>query len=358
MPTRRQLLGGLAATLAPAPAWSDAGAPAYLAAAQERDGRYALYGLGAGGQDRFRIPLPERGHAAAAHPSRPEAVAFARRPGLFALVLDCRTGRVLSALDAPADRHFYGHGCFSADGTRLFTTENAIASGEGRIGLWAADDGYRRVGEIGSGGIGPHEIVRLPGTDTIVVANGGIRTHPATGREKLNLPTMRPTLTYLSAEGSVLDRVELAEAHRQNSIRHLAVRSDGLLAAALQWQGEPAEAPPLLMLHRLGGAPALLGDDSPGHARLEGYAGSVAFSGDGRRVGITAPRGNRAQIFDAETGELSAEIRRPDICGIAPGGEGFLATDGLGGVSEIGGAALNPLGKADRAWDNHLVAIC
>ena len=95
MGTRRGFLAGLfAASALPRLSWADAGDPCYLAAAKERDGGYALFGLDGQGRDLFRIALPDRGHAAAAHPVAPEAVAFARRPGTFALVIDCVTGAV------------------------------------------------------------------------------------------------------------------------------------------------------------------------------------------------------------------------------------------------------------------------
>jgi hypothetical protein len=64
----------------------------------------------------FQIPLPGRGHAAAIHPQKPQAVAFARRPGTFAVVTNCVTGQPSARLSAPAGRHFYGHGAFSRDG--------------------------------------------------------------------------------------------------------------------------------------------------------------------------------------------------------------------------------------------------
>ena len=99
MTTRRRVLAGLLASgLVPAASWADAGSPAYLAAARRGDGRYILVGLTAEGLPLFDLPLPARGHAAAAHPKRPEAVAFARRPGRFARVLDCSTGELLARL--------------------------------------------------------------------------------------------------------------------------------------------------------------------------------------------------------------------------------------------------------------------
>lgn len=55
-------------------------------------GRFALRGLTAKAQIAFRIDLPDRGHAAAAHPTRAEAVAFGRGSATFALVMDCAGG--------------------------------------------------------------------------------------------------------------------------------------------------------------------------------------------------------------------------------------------------------------------------
>ena len=81
MPTRRGFLAGLMASgLAPCASWADAGSPAFLAAAKVPSGAFALIGLSATGERLFEIPLPGRGHAAAAHPSRPLAP-HSRCPG-------------------------------------------------------------------------------------------------------------------------------------------------------------------------------------------------------------------------------------------------------------------------------------
>lgn len=352
MTTRRGFLAGLlAAASAPTLSWADAGGPAYLAAAKEPWGAYALFGLAAGGQDVFRIPLPDRGHAAAAHPDAPEAVAFARRPGTFALVIDCVSGRVTHRLDAPEGRHFYGHGAFVEEGALLVTTENDIESGAGRLGLWARDEGYARVGEIASGGIGPHEVLRLPG-DVLAVGNGGILTHPDHGREKLNLETMRPNLSYVTLSGGVQEQVELAPELHRASIRHLA-HHGGLVGFAMQWEGDLSEPVPLLGLHRRGGRPLLCEADLAEQLAMQGYAGSIAM--DGKRVGITSPRGGRLHLFGLD-GEPLAALRRPDICGLAAGASALVATDGHGAVLSCT-ETLAPLSMAERAWDNHLVRL-
>lgn len=259
-------------------------------------------------------------------------------------------------LEAPEGRHFYGHGTFIADGDVLCTPENAYESGEGRIGLWSRREEYRRIGEIASHGTGPHDVLTLR-HDVLAVANGGIRTHPERGREKLNLETMSPSLAYVTPEGELLDRVELdADLHR-NSIRHLALGPDETVAFAMQWQGDVSNPVPLLGLHRRGqGAPVLAEADLGEQLAMEGYAGSVAWSGDGTRVGITSPRGGRVHLFDAQ-GAFLESCRRADVCGLASGSRGFVASDGTGGFSEIDARLAPGRVHADRAWDNHLIAI-
>ncbi|MEO1494978.1 MAG: DUF1513 domain-containing protein [Pseudomonadota bacterium] len=350
---RSFLASSTAAGLMPTLTWADAGAPHYLSAARMPDGSHRLFGLDSHVQPVFSVPLPERGHAAALHPDRPEAVAFARRPGTFALIGDCARGLQIATLAAPAERHFYGHGAFSADGRRLFTTENAYEIGEGRIGIWAADQGYRRTGEFYSGGVGPHDMVRLPGTNILAVANGGIDTHPETGREKLNLPTMQPNLTYVTTAGELLEQVTLSPAMRLNSIRHLAVRSDALVAFGCQWQGDLRAAPSLLGTHRLGGGVRFAEHPAEDHARLEGYVGSVAFSGDGSTLCISAPRGDAAQLFDVSSMSFVAKITSQDICGIAQGPTDFVATTGFGYAGDL--HKLDAFEPQNLAWDNHLV---
>ncbi len=356
MTNRRNFLASfLAASLVPKLGWADAGSPAYLAAAREPDGGFCIFGLSGQGADVFRIPLPARGHAAAAHPHAPEAVAFARRPGTFALVIDCASGKLLHRLETPPGRHFYGHGAFLADGDLLCTTENDIETGEGRIGLWSRPEGYTRIGDIASGGVGPHELRRLP-DDNLAIANGGIRTHPGRGREKLNLDTMRPNLAYVDPDRGVIDQAELAPDLHHNSIRHLAVGPDGTVAFAMQWQGDPMDVVPLLGLHRRGTPPRLAEAGLAEQLATEGYAGSVAFDQAGTLIGITCPRGARLHVFSGE-GAFRNAIRRPDICGVAPAPGGFLATDGLGSIHAVGPDGLRSLTTQRRAWDNHLVRI-
>jgi hypothetical protein len=262
---------------------------------------------------------------------------------------------VLNRLTPPAARQFNGHGVFAEGGAVLLTSEQASDTSAGVIGVWDVDAGYVRAGEMPTGGLGPHDLRLMPDGETLVVANGGIATDP-TDRRKLNVPTMRPNLTYLSLSGSIREQVELEADLRQSSIRHLAVRHDGLVGFAMQWEGEPGAATPLLGLHRRGDAPVLAHAPLADERAMQGYAGSVAFSGAGHEIAITAPRGGRLHRF-AAGGAFLAALSRADVCGLAPLGQGYLASDGLGGLLFIGATGPSPLARADCAWDNHIVAL-
>ncbi|SEM90692.1 hypothetical protein SAMN04488003_10681 [Loktanella fryxellensis] len=356
MTTRRTFLAALlAAGAMPRLGWAAVGNPAYLAAAQEADGTFALFGLTEGGIETFRISLPARGHAGAGHPVRAEAVAFARRPGTFARVIDCATGRVIRDLTPPPGRQFNGHGVYDPSGAVLFTSEQDAATSDGVIGVWDVAAGYVRRAAFPSGGIGPHDLRLMPDGATLVVANGGIATDP-TDRTKLNIATMRPNLSYLALDGTLLERVELRPDLAQNSIRHLAVRTDGLTGFAMQWEGEAGIVTPLLGLHRRGTDLVLALAPEADEIAMQGYAGSIAFDGAGAEVAISSPRGGRVHRFD-DTGAFLGAVSRSDVCGLAARTGGLLASDGLGGLVAIANGTARPLGHADRAWDNHIVTL-
>ena len=356
MTTRRGFLAAfLAASTVPAFGWAAAGSPAFLAAAREPDGAFALFGLREDGSDAFRIPLPARGHAGAGHPTRAEAVAFARRPGAFALVINCINGAVLNRLTPPDGQQFNGHGVFSGDGSLLFTSEQRGDTSEGVIGVWDVADGYARLREMATGGLGPHDLRLMSDGTTLVVANGGIATDP-TDRRKLNIGSMQPNLAYLDADGAMREQVTLAPDLHRNSIRHLALRADGLVAFAMQWEGEAGMTAPLVGLHRPGSTPVLASAPEAEQIAMNGYAGSIAFSARTDEVAISSPRGNRLHRF-ATDGTFLGAVQRRDVCGVAAGAQGFIATDGLGGVIAVDGGRARALVRAERAWDNHLVRL-
>lgn len=235
----------------------------------------------------------------------------------------------------------------------LYTSEVVAETSEGRIGLWDSAS-YTRLAEWASGGIGPHDIKRLPLSEDLIIANGGIATDPA-DRRKLNLDTMRPNLTRLTAEGVIADQAELPVALAQNSIRHLALLPDGTVAFAMQWEGDPADPVPLLGLWS-GGVPRLCPRDDADAFVMQAMPDPSRI----RPSPMTSPSPRhaavRVQVF-ARDGSPRATLRRADACGIAAGPGGFVLTDGNGVISQVTAEGLTPRRRTELSWDNHLIAL-
>ena len=287
----------------------------------------------------FDLALPGRGHSFALRPRKHEAVHFARRPGRFALVLDLVQGTVARTVETPDGRHFYGHGVYSPDGRLLYATENDFEAERGVIGVYGAERSYKRLGEHRSHGIGPHEIALLSDGETLVVANGGIATHPNLPRVKLNLPTMAPSLCYVDRRSGALRReLVLDPALHRLSIRHLAVGPEDTVAVAMQYEGPAHDRVPLVALQRGGGPLHLLQGPGSVLRAMKNYCGSVCFDPAGGTIAVSAPRGNLVTFWDVGTGRYLSSATVADGCGVAPGARAgeFLASSGLARISHHG----------------------
>ena len=148
---------------------------------------------------------------------------------------------------------------------------------------------------------------------------------------------MDPNLTYLNSNGSVVEQVSLAPEMHQNSIRHLTVRKDGLIAFAMQWQSELGTGNPLLGLHQRGTAVRLLSAPLELHAGMLGYGASVAFSGDDQNVAFSSSTGGQVQIFDVASGNYLQSYFSNDVSGLSKSSEGFTVSTGTGEIVSLKG---------------------
>src|SRR5690606_3759859 len=202
---------------------------------------------------------------------------------------------------------------FAADGALLYATETIAESGDGIVGVYDAEDGYRRVGEFPSFGLDPHDIRLMPDRRTRVVANGGLLTHPDAPRMKLNVATMSPSLDYVDRrDGRPLQSVRLPQALHQLGIRHLAVAADGTVAIAMQYEGPSGDKVPLIGLHKRGEATMRLLDLPAETLRdLRHYCGSAAMDPSGTVLGVSSPRGGRIVYWDVNAGRYLGETPLP-----------------------------------------------
>lgn len=336
-----------------------------LSATDDGARRHQLTGIDLAAGLRFSVPVEQRCHEIVPDPrDRHRAIVVARRPGTLLFDLDVASGEIVRKVASPADRHVYGHACFTRTGGLLYVPENDFAHARGVVAVYDGRD-LARLGEIPAHGIGPHAIAIRPDDDTLVVANGGIHTHPDHDRRPLNLDTMDPSLAYVSAaSGRLLESFRLSE-HRAG-IRHLAVAADGEVAVAMQYEGMVGRAGALPLLAYRPGAGELRTASAPGDVQraMRAYAASVCLDAVRGTAGITCPRGHLVAFFDVTSGELRKALPIRDAGGIVLDGPGrhYLVSTGFGELHRIDATTLEPTpGSPIRfehlRFDNHLALV-
>jgi hypothetical protein len=358
---RRTLLISLtstAATLAlPKHALGALATECFAAARKDDRGNFsaALFSLNG---DMRSVELPGRGHDIALRPDGGHWVAFARRPGRFGVAVPVGAGQPIW-FATKSDRHFFGHGVFSADSRLLYSTENDYDGARGMIGVRDVTGGYKQIGEFPAHGMEPHDIALLSDGRTMVIANGGIRTHPGSEGE-LNLSDMQPSLIYVDVEtGDLIEEHCLALELHQLSIRHLAIGAGDVVAFGCQYRGPEEDAPPLIGFHRRGEQPVIVPAPSGTQEGLRNYIGSVAADSSGGIVAASAPKGGLVTYWDISSLRYLGVSDLNDGCGLAPthhqanflltSGEGWLATADSSGAMECQASSFQ--------WDNHAVLV-
>ncbi len=313
----------------------------------------------------FCIPLPIRGHAPVLHPTRRHVAIIARRPGREFRVIDWEHGECIQRVQAPSNRHFFGHAVFDNEGRYLYATENIVKDVPNIniepllacVGVYDANNRYRRVGEISAFGIGTHSIDFMSDGKTLVLANGGIYTHPTFGRQKLNIGTMDPSLVFVDVTNG-----NLVSEHRlddyQLSIRHISVRNDDTVILGLQYEGSSSKVTPLIAMHKHGKT-TLLKTPQQTLIELDQYIGSVVIHESTGHFAATSPRGNQTVFFDAD-GNFLGKIHGKNMAGVTVLGNYFVISGGDGYIRFIMANTI----KLQREifiehihWDNHLTVV-
>lgn len=351
---RRHFLkaSGLAfmAGLAPAQAAALERADSLFATAyRDPAGRFGIATLTERGELVDRALLPDRAHGLAHSPVTGHIAAFARRPGTYMMIVSRKGLSSPVVINSREGRHFYGHGCFSPDGRRLFACENDFDAGRGIVGVYDATDGYRRMGEWETHGTGPHDLSISDDGRQLIVANGGIETHPDLGRTKLNLDHMDPSLVLLDAkDGHLIEKHALPPHLSQLSTRHVDTDGKGRIWFACQYEGPRDDHPPLAGSFKPGEEIRFLSLPAEVTESLGLYVGAIAINRREGLVGLASPKGGVAVTVDAASGNVLSTVKVRDAAGIAPAPSGFA-------VSTYEGRFL---GKSfDLTFDQHIAAL-
>lgn len=302
-----------------------------------------------------RVEISERAHDLAYLKSQNRIIAFARRPGTKLHIIDVASKLVVKELNAQPQHHFFGHGVLNADESLLFTTENyfdeQITERDGLITVRNTKD-FSIVQQFSSQGVGPHQLALLSDNQTLVIANGGIHTHPVKSREKLNLDTMQPNLSYINTlNGELMAKHQLPDKHL--SIRHLCVANDDTVYFGCQYQGAVYQLNPLIYAHKIGQKIQSMKATENEWMRFKQYIASLSVN-DKNELAVTSPRGGVVSIWDRNTRKLKSLLALDDTAGVANSTGRFIATTGRGNLVGVD-KALSAINKYQIRWDNHLI---
>ncbi|HVL02467.1 MAG TPA: DUF1513 domain-containing protein, partial [Dongiaceae bacterium] len=248
----------------------------------------------------------------------------------------------------------------------LFATEQVYETGQGIIGVYRLDHPIRRETEFSSHGMDPHQLKWTSDNETLVIANGGIRTHPAQNRENLNPDTMQPSLTYVRVrDGALLE--SQAPPNHQMSLHHLDISQQDQVVVGVQHQGALTDEVALVGSHKRGNDMQWWMADEITQLRMQQYTASVAVDAQGGGAVVSCPRGNGIAVWNMASGELVRMLDITDAAGVQgqPGAQGWVGTNGVGALVRIDvgtaaknkGPRLRTLQEYPLRWDNHATLI-
>lgn len=353
---RRQFITASLACLSLAACGSSKSQAVYLSASTDANGQHYATALNADGQLYGKIPLPNRAHQAIMAPNGYTGIYISRRPDKQLYIIDWHQKKHIATINAETQHHFYGHGVFTHDGKHLLTTENFYQkdrhAGQGKIVVRETQN-YTIVDEYNSGGIGPHQLALLS-DNTLVVANGGIQTHPSQPRKKLNLDTMQSNISYLQS-GKLIDQQTLHNRH--SSLRHLAISDNNTVVIGVQQQAN-SDCDSLIYTSRVHQTLTPVAMPQSLIIKNQHYTASISCAKQGPHAAISCPKGGQLVFINTESNTINAIQTLRDAAGVCTHQDhpGFVVSSGLGSLHyyTIQGQHQGRLSHHPYQWDNHL----
>lgn len=337
-----------------------------LSAFEDARGDQYVGGLSLQDERVFGARVPMRAHGCAVHPTDPNRVLyFARRPGTQAFELDRATMQVRTIFTTQPGQHLAGHGAYSANGDLIFTPEHDYERARGVVVVRDARN-FTVVDEIDSNGIDPHEVAWMPDRSSLLVANGGIMTHPRSFRRKLNIPTMDPSLcVFDAASGECKQQWRLPD--HLLSIRHVSMTSSGITAVGLQYEGNKEQAPGIVALYRPGAAGKqaqfrLLTAPAEETPRFQGYVASIAISEAHDLIAAACPYGGGVACWSLHDERYLGFIAASETYGLSRVDDGSILASQRDGTaygldeSRLRSQFLKIASAQPIRWDDHWVA--
>ncbi len=182
------------------------------------------------------INLPFACHSISQNLIKPNELAVFSLWSDQAAILDIKEKKPPRLIKEEAGHRFFGHGVFSKDGKRLFTTGQNDTTGIGEVSLWDVTS-QKLVSRFSVFGFYPYDIKLSNSGNELIVAVAGRSKDSASTKPKLTLHmSEESSLTYLSyPNGEFIKRIEFTE--HDKSILHFEISSDSWIVGAGQSKG-------------------------------------------------------------------------------------------------------------------------
>ncbi len=257
----------------------------------------ALVAIDERGKQRLEIPLEFHFHGFVPNPKVPARAVLFEKHGPGACEVDLAAGQVLRAITTGADRSFYGHGAYTADGGVLYATETRRDG----TGLITIRDGrtFALIGELPTFGARPHDCKLVGEGSTLVVTNGG---------GKLDDTEPAPSVTYIDLlTHKLIERLEFSTP--QINAGHLGLGPRGELAiVSAPRRGLPVSQHGGLTIRNMDKRFVTLTEPAATTDKMIGEVLSVCVHGPSGVVGVTTPDGNLLSFWDLKTRRLLKHV--------------------------------------------------
>lgn len=246
------------------------------------------------------IPLSFLGHGISFHSTDRFRAAVFEKKGPGACLVDLAARQVVRPIVSPAERRFYGHGAYSADGCLLYAAESLIDKDFAGVLSVRDAESLRELGTVPTFGCSPHDCILIDEGKTLVVSNGG---GPLEGGDP-------PCVCYIDiTSGKLLDKVVLDSPLFNTGHIALSTRGDlAIISAPREGLPSPNEQLGALSIRPLG--EDVLTVKKPGSVvqRMRGETLSLSIVEAAQLVIATNPFGNLVSMWNLRDGTYVGKI--------------------------------------------------
>ncbi len=276
-------------------------------------------------------------HGITPSPNDPKLAVLFEKHGPGCCVVDLCAKQIVRTVTTTRNRHFYGHGVFSRDGSVIYCTESDLE--DRRRGWIAVRDGntFEYLGDFPSFGLAPHDCRLLDDGNTLVVTNGG----SAVGEPD------EPNVSYIDVSSrQLLERMPVPDMRLDAG--HLAITHAGDLAVASAPRfgtPDPTKHSGGLSLRPNGQPFCTVHEPFEVTAQMLGETLSVVIHEASSTVGATNPEGHIVTFWHLGTGRLIRTLRVPNPRGIAislSGQEFVIVFGATGKAARVSAQTLEP----------------